>query len=236
MTSTSPTAVAIITARGGSKRIPGKNKKSFCGKPILCYSVEAALAAGVFDEVMVSTDDNEIAALAVRAGAAVPFLRSAQTANDYATTDEVIGEVLRMYQENGRSFDRFCCLYPTAPFLTPQRLREAMALLDAHESVMPVAAYSYPPQRSVVLRDGLLVRRFPEYQDARSQDLEKWYHDCGQFYACRTDAFLRGNTTDVADLAPVILSEAEVQDIDTMEDWAIAEEKFLRLRRGEVRS
>ncbi len=224
-----PSAVAIITARGGSKRIPGKNKKIFCGKPILFYSIEAALSSGAFAEVMVSTDDEEIAALARQAGANVPFMRSEATSNDYATTDEVIAEVLRCYKENEQHFDRFCCIYPTAPFLTGQRLKEAMELLHTHESVMPVVAYSYPPQRSVVIREGRLVRRFPEYLTARSQDLEKFYHDCGQFYACRTEAFLRGCTTDVDDLVPVILSEAEVQDIDTMEDWQIAESKYRQL-------
>ena len=224
-----PGAVAIITARGGSKRIPGKNKNIFCGKPILYYSIEAALSSGAFAEVMVSTDDEEIAALARQAGANVPFMRSEATSNDYATTDEVIAEVLRCYEENGQHFDRFCCIYPTAPFLTGQRLKEAMELLHTHESVMPVVAYSYPPQRSVVIREGRLVRRFPEYLTARSQDLEKFYHDCGQFYACRTEAFLRGCTTDVDDLVPVILSEAEVQDIDTMEDWQIAESKYRQL-------
>ncbi|MDO4285766.1 MAG: pseudaminic acid cytidylyltransferase [Eubacteriales bacterium] len=223
------TSVAIITARGGSKRIPRKNIKEFCGKPILLYSIEAALSSGSFNEVMVSTDDDEIAVLAKQAGACVPFRRSASAADDYATTDEVIAEVLAMYETQGLRFDRFCCIYPTAPFLTAERLREAMALLDTHESVMPVVAYSYPPQRSVVIRDGRLVRRFPEYLNARSQDLERFYHDCGQFYACRTDAFLRAQTTDVDDLVPLILSEAEVQDIDTMEDWELAQEKYRRL-------
>ncbi|WP_130837363.1 pseudaminic acid cytidylyltransferase [Lachnoclostridium sp. Marseille-P6806] len=222
-------SLAMITARGGSKRIPRKNIQEFCGKPILLYSIEAALCSGVFDEVMVSTDNAEIAALARRSGAAVPFLRSEKTAGDYASTDEVIAEVLDRYAQEGRRFDRFACLYPTAPFLTPARLREAMALLDAHESVMPVVAYSYPPQRSVVIREGRLVRCFPEYLNARSQDLERFYHDCGQFYCCRTEAFLRDLTTDVEDLAPLILGEQEVQDIDTPEDWRIAEEKYRRL-------
>lgn len=194
--------------------------------------MEAALESGIFDEVMVSTDDTEIAELAEQAGASVPFLRSAAASGDYASTDAVIAEVLDCYEANGRHFDRFACIYPTAPFLTATKLVEAMKLLDAHESVMPVVAYSYPPQRSVVIRNGLLVRRFPEYLTARSQDLEKLYHDCGQFYCCRTDAFQRDGTTDVEDLVPVILSEQAVQDIDTLEDWALAEEKFLRLHRA----
>lgn len=223
-------SLAMITARGGSKRIPGKNRKAFCGKPVLCYSIEAALASGVFCEVMVSTDDEEIARIAREAGASVPFLRSAQNAGDYASTDDVILEVLQAYAARGQHFDRFCCLYPTAPFVTAQKLRDAMALLDKADSVMPVVPFSYPPQRCVVVRDGRLVRKWPEYQTARSQDLEPYYHDCGQFYACRTDAFLAAGTTDVEDLVPMIFSELEVQDIDTPEDWEIAELKYRRMR------
>ncbi len=219
-------AVAIITARGGSKRIPGKNKKSFCGKPILCYSIEAALQSGAFSEVMVSTDDEEIARIARAAGASVPFMRSEKTANDYASTDDVILEVLTAYQALGMDFDAFCCIYPTAPFLTAEKLREAMAMLETADSVMPVVPFSYPPQRCVVIRDGKLVRKWPEYAAARSQDLEKYYHDCGQFYACRTASFLEAGTTDVENLVPMILSEMEVQDIDTPEDWEIAELKY----------
>ena len=222
-------SVAIITARGGSKRIPGKNIKEFCGKPIIEYSIRAALDSGVFEEVMVSTDDDRIAEVARAAGAAVPFRRSDDTAGDYATTDEVIAEVLNKYREQGRDFDTFCCLYPTAPFITADRLREAMELLKEHESVTPVVSFSYPPQRGFVIVDGRLVRKHPEFATTRSQDLEKLYHDSGQFYACRTDAFFREGTTDTEDMVPVILTEDEVQDIDTMEDFRMAEIKYRRL-------
>lgn len=225
-------AVAIITARGGSKRIPRKNIRNFCGKPILCYSVEAALASGVFDEVMVSTEDEEIARIAAGAGASVPFLRSAGNAGDYASTDQVILEVLQSYEAQGIRFDRFCCIYPTAPFVTAAKLQRAMELLNEAESVMPVVPFSYPPQRGLVLENGLIRRKYPEYLTARSQDLEKMYHDCGQFYACRTDAFLRENTTDVDDLLPMIMPELEVQDIDTEQDWEIAELKYRKMKEG----
>lgn len=222
-------ALAIITARGGSKRIPRKNIKDFCGKPILCYSIEAAKHAGIFDEIMVSTEDEEIAEIAKRAGAKVPFLRSAEAANDYASTDEVILEVLRAYEEQGEKFDCFCCIYPTAPFVTGERLREAMEMLEQADSVLPVTAFSYPPQRGMVINErGRVERQFPEYATARSQDLQKIYHDCGQFYACRTVPFLQEGTTDVADMVPLVLSEMEVQDIDTPEDWEIAEMKYRR--------
>ena len=223
-------SVAIITARGGSKRIPGKNIKDFCGKPIIAYSISAALKSGAFDEVMVSTDDMAIAQVALKAGATVPFMRSDETSGDYATTDEVIAEVLNAYKEAGKSFDKFCCIYPTAPFITPERLKEAMERLKEHESVTPVCQFSYPPQRGFVIENDRLVRKYPEFATTRSQDLEKLYHDSGQFYACRTDAFFRDNTTDVDDMVPVILSEDEVQDIDTLEDWRIAEQKYKNLK------
>ena len=187
--------LAMITARGGSKRIPRKNIKEFCGKPILAYSIEAARSSGAFDEVMVSTDDPEIAGIAVKYGASVPFFRSEATANDYASTDDVIMEVLKTYEERGEHFDNFCCIYPTAPFVTGERLKQAMDLLADSDSVMPVVPFSYPPQRGLLIsEEGFLKRQFPEYALARSQDLQKIYHDCGQFYACRTDVFLKEGT------------------------------------------
>lgn len=224
--------LAIITARGGSKRIPRKNIKEFCGKPILCYSIAAAVESGVFEEVMVSTDDAEIAEVAQNAGAVVPFFRSIENAGDYASTDDVIMEVLRAYQKIGRQFEAFCCIYPTAPFLSAQRIRGAMELLDKADSVMPVVPFSYPPQRGLVINErGFVEREFPQYAAARSQDLPKIYHDCGQFYACRTEAFLKAGTTDVERLLPLVLDELEVQDIDTPEDWALAEMKYRLLHK-----
>ncbi len=222
-------SIAIITARGGSKRILHKNIKPFCGKPILCYSIEAAKKSGQFNEVMVSTDDPEIAELAVRAGASVPFIRSAVAADDYASTDDVIREVLSMYEKEGRYFDAFCCIYPTAPFITASRLTQAMQLLEETDSVMPVVAFSYPVQRAMIIENGNLSRKWPEYANSRSQDLEPYYHDAGQFYPCRTDAFLREGTTDTQQMKPMILKETEVQDIDTYEDWELAELKYRRL-------
>ena len=167
-------SVAIITARGGSKRIPRKNVKEFCGKPIIVYSIEAALESGLFDEVMVSTEDEEIAGIAKAAGARVPFMRSGENAGDYASTDDVLLEVLEAYREQGREFDSFCCLYPTAPFVTAEKLRRAMQLLDKADSVMPVVAFSFPPQRCMVLNEeGELRMKWPEHAKTRSQDLEQ---------------------------------------------------------------
>ncbi|MCI7189905.1 MAG: pseudaminic acid cytidylyltransferase [Lachnospiraceae bacterium] len=227
--------LAIITARGGSKRIPRKNIKEFCGKPILCYSIEAAFASQAFDEVMVSTDDAEIAEIARSAGASVPFFRSAEMSGDYASTDDVIMEVLKEYEKRGFFFEAFCCIYPTAPFLTGKRLKDAMDLLETADSVMPVVPFSYPPQRGLIVNEqGFVERQFPEYATARSQDLPKIYHDCGQFYACRTAPFMKAGTTDVEKLVPLVLSEMEVQDIDTPEDWEIAEIKYKRLNHGKA--
>ena len=227
--------LAIITARGGSKRIPRKNIKEFCGKPILCYSIEAAFASQAFDEVMVSTDDAEIAEIARSTGASVPFFRSAEMSGDYASTDDVIMEVLKEYEKSGLFFEAFCCIYPTAPFLTGKRLKDAMELLETADSVMPVVPFSYPPQRGLIVNDkGFVERQFPEYATARSQDLPKIYHDCGQFYACRTAPFMEAGTTDVEKLVPLVLSEMEVQDIDTLDDWEIAEIKYKRLNHGKA--
>lgn len=226
--------LAIITARGGSKRIPRKNIKEFLGKPILAYSVEAALKAGCFEEVMVSTDDAQIADMAVQFGAKVPFLRSEKTANDFASTRDVIAEVLEKYEEQGRHFEAVCCIYPTAPFLTPERLCEAMELLveKQADSVIPVVAYSFPPQRCLVIREGKTQFLHPEHMLTRSQDLETCYHDCGQFYCLNTESFRKQQVLVMKNTYPVILSEMEVQDIDTLSDWEMAELKY-KLVRGQ---
>lgn len=221
-------AVAIITARGGSKRIPGKNKMNFLGKPIICYSIEAALTSGIFDEVMVSTDDEEIAEIARKAGAEVPFMRSEKTANDYATTDDVLMEVLEEYEKRGKNFSYMACIYPTAPFVTPQKLQEAMQILKENQAagVMPVVRFSFPPQRGMAIRDGRLDYCYPENAAKRSQDLEPMYHDCGQFYVYDVEAFraCSGNLPD--GYLPLEVSELEVQDIDNMTDWKLAELKY----------
>jgi len=226
--------IAIITARGGSKRIPGKNIKEFCGRPILAYSIEAAVKAGVFDVVMVSTDDEEIAGVARRYGAQVPFFRSEATANDYATTNDVLLEVLAEYEKRGMRFDTACCIYPTAPFVTGRKLKDAVErLLDSDaDTLIPVTAFSYPPQRAMFIREGRLVFGYPEYMDSRSQDLEPHYHDVGQFYVFRTEAFRKNKKLMKGNILPLVLSELEVQDIDNLTDWKIAEMKY-RLMCGE---
>lgn len=226
--------IAVITARGGSKRIPRKNIREFCGKPILAYSIEAALQSEVFDKVMVSTDDREISEIAVRYGAEVPFFRSGRTADDFASTADVLEEVLQEYGKRGQHYDRVCCIYPTAPFLTPQRLRQAMSLLDETQadSVLPVVRFSFPPQRGLVEEEGLLRYKWPENANTRSQDLEPFYHDVGQFYCIRSSSFERQRKLVMERTVPLVLSEMEIQDIDTPEDWRLAEMKFRLLRRA----
>lgn len=220
--------IAIITARGGSKRIPRKNIKEFCGKPILAYSIEAARESGLFDTVMVSTDDGEIAEIARQYGAQVPFYRSEKTANDFATTNDVLLEVLAEYEKRGERYEIGCCLYPTAPFVTACKLQDTMAQLlgsDA-DTLIPVVSFSYPPQRAMIVREGRLVFEYPQYLDSRSQDLEPHYHDVGQFYLFRTEAFQRNQKLMIGNILPYVISEMEVQDIDNQTDWEIAEMKY----------
>ncbi len=220
--------IAIIPARGGSKRIPHKNIKNFLGKPILAYSIEAALEAGTFDEVIVSTDSHRISEIAIAYGAKVPFLRSAKNSDDYATTADVLLEVLHEYKVRGEMFDYMCCIYPTAPFITANRINKAMKMLidTGVVGVMPVVAFSYPPQRSFVIKNGELVMRYPEHLKSRSQDLEKYYHDCGQFYCYDVKQYLSNEGRIVKGMLPMEVSLLEVQDIDCEEDWKIAELKY----------
>jgi N-acylneuraminate cytidylyltransferase len=222
-------SIAIITARGGSKRIPRKNVKPFCGKPIILYSIEAALQSGVFDEVMVSTDDEEIADIAVKSGASVPFMRSEATASDHATTAQVIEEVLVRYSEKGQHFDTFCCIYPTAPFISAALLLKAMNKLadSGSHTLVPVVKYGYPVWRSVKMDDNQEIHfNWPENLNVRSQDLPPVYHDAGQFYAGKTELFLQEKKLFTEHTLGLEIPESETQDIDTEEDWLLAEIKY----------
>ena len=226
-------SVAIITARGGSKRIPRKNIKEFLGKPIIAYSIAAALEAGCFEEVMVSTDDEEIAEIARTLGALVPFMRSAENANDFAGTAEVIREVVLEYRKRGKEFNSLCCIYPTAPFVTADKVRRGMSLLKetGADCVLPVVAYSYPIQRSLKIEDGRVMMLWPENYAKRSQDLMPVYHDSGQFYCLRANSLLGQMKLFAEHTVPIVVPESEVQDIDNEEDWKIAEMKY-RITRG----
>lgn len=221
--------LAIIPARGGSKRIERKNIKDFAGKPIIAYSIEAALGSGCFDRVMVSTDDREIADVSCRYGAEVPFMRSDRTSDDFATTADVILEVLDRYAERGEQFDAVACIYATAPFVTTDRLRAAAGILERGEAkaAFTCVEYSYPVQRSLFINgSGRIAMRYPEYAGARSQDLEKTYHDAGQFYFTTVAEFRACGSLWGPDTMPIVLSELEVQDLDTLTDWKLAEMKY----------
>lgn len=221
-------AIAIITARGGSKRIPKKNIREFCGKPIIAYSIEAALKSNLFDEVMVSTDSEEIAEVARRYGAKVPFMRSEKTSDDFATTAEVLMEVLEEYEKRGRNYKYMACIYPTAPFVTSDKLIYGMELLKNGNTnmVMPAVEFSYPPQRGYIIENQQLNMKYKENFSKRSQDLEKMYHDCGQFYFFRVDKFVQLKGVIMDNIAPLVVDELEVQDIDNEIDWKLAEIKY----------
>jgi pseudaminic acid cytidylyltransferase len=225
-------ALAIILARGGSKRIPRKNIRTFHGSPIISYPIAAALASECFSEVMVSTDDEEIAAIAQGYGAVVPFLRSQANAGDQAGSDQAMAEVIREYQARGRHFDLVCAIYATAALVTPEHLRAGFIKLSADAtltSVLPVQRFSFPIQRALVLREGKAVLLQPEHYDTRSQDLEPTFHDVGQWYWLRSEPFLSTFELMGTNSAAVEVSELEAQDIDTEADWAMAELKYTRL-------
>jgi pseudaminic acid cytidylyltransferase len=217
--------LCIIPARGGSKRIPRKNIKDFLGKPIIAYSIELALKSGLFEEVMVSTDDEEIAAIASKYGANIPFLRSANTSNDYATTSDVLNEVISEYYKKGKEYKNLCCIYPTAVLAIVEDLKCGYEMLENADMVMPVTEFSFPPSRSLCLNDqGSASYRFPKHANTRSQDLEPWFHDAGQWYWYRIDAVKL--PLEKINKKVVIKSNQTVQDIDNLDDWRLAEIKY----------
>jgi pseudaminic acid cytidylyltransferase len=221
--------IAIIPARGGSKRIPLKNIKNFLGKPIISYSIDAAIKSGLFDEIMVSTDDLKIADVVKSYGVSIPFLRSQKNSNDFATTADVLIEVLNEYKKIGKEFDYFCCIYPTAPFVTGEKLIKSFNLITDNnaDSIIPVVKFSYPIQRSFRINEKeRLEYIWPENTDKRSQDLEPIYHDAGQFYFVKNLTFLEKKSVLCGVSIPFILSQIEVQDIDNEEDWKLAENKY----------
>jgi len=221
--------LAIIPARGGSKRIPRKNIRPFLGKPIIAYSIETALKSGLFDTVMVSTEDEEIAAVAKTFGGEVPFLRTEANADDFATTADVLLEVLEKYEKMGQTFAYVCCIYPTAPFVREDILAKAYERLkqQGFTSVFPVTAFDFPIQRALkVDAEGKIKLFQPEHRTTRSQDLEPAYRDAGQFYWLDVPNFLQEQQVWTGNSGVVILSDMEAHDIDTEQDWQIAEFKY----------
>ncbi len=225
--------IAIIPARGGSKRIPRKNIKPFLGKPIIAYSIEAAIKSKLFDIVMVSTDDEEIAEVARNFGAEVPFLRSKKNADDFATTYDVIEEVLEAYNKRGISFSEAICIYATAPFVNKERINEAYSLFVEKEfdCVFPVIEYSFPIQRSLIVHEesSKMELLFPENELKRSQDLKPSYHDVGQFYLFRVERLLKKKKLWTDNTGVIIINAMEGQDIDNEVDWEMAELKYKML-------
>jgi pseudaminic acid cytidylyltransferase len=224
--------IAVIPARGGSKRIPRKNVKVFCGKPMIAWSIEAALESGCFERVIVSTDDDEIAEIAVAHGADVPFRRPAELADDFTPTVPVVAHAIRWQQDAG-PVERACCIYATAPFTRPEDLRAGLTLLDeqAADYAFTATTFEFPIQRAIRVDACGRVSMFqPEHMLTRSQDLEQAFHDAGQFYWGRTDAWLAGQPIFGPYSVALALERQRVQDIDTAEDWDRAELIFCALR------
>lgn len=221
-------AIAIITARGGSKRIPKKNIKDFFGKPMLSYAINACKSSGVFTEIMVSTDSDEIAETAGNCGAAVPFMRSPKTSDDFASTYDVLEEVVNNYKDRGREFDYVCCVYPCVPFLSGHTLETAYRQLTAadNDALQPVCKYPVPVEWAMKIENGILIPNDRAAQMIRSQDLTPKYFDAGMFYFIRTDALMSQKTLVPAKTMAFVMDEREVQDIDTPGDWEMAELKY----------
>lgn len=220
--------LCIIPARGGSKRIPRKNIQLFRGKPIISYSIVAAIESGLFDEVMVSTDDLEIAEIAQTYNATVPFMRSAENSNDYATTAAVILEVVHDYKKAGKEFDNICCIYPTAPFVTSDRLWEGFEFIqNGADSVLPILSFDYPIWRSFKMNENeCLEYNWVEFINSRSQDLPRTYHDSGQWYWLKRSKLEETGKMIFENTKGILLKSFEAHDIDTLDDWKLAELKY----------
>jgi N-acylneuraminate cytidylyltransferase len=225
--------LAVIPARGGSKRIPRKNIKLFCGKPIIEWSIEAAQQSGCFDQVVVSTDDAEIAEVARQCGAQVPFMRPADLSDDQTGTTAVVAHAIGWFSALGKQPEQVCCLYATAPFVSPDDLRRGLDVLTKTGSdyAFSVASFAFPIQRAIRINEASRVEMFnPEHFNTRSQDLKEAFHDAGQFYWGRADAWSQGRMIFSPAATPVLLPRHRVQDIDTLEDWIRAEWMFKALQ------
>ena len=220
--------IAIITARGGSKRSPRKNIRPFHGKPVIAYPIQLAKDSGLFDEVMVSTDDVEIAEIAKKYGASVPFMRSPETSNDFAGTLDVLKEVILNYQQLGTLFDEMCCIYPVSPLIQRESIVQAFDILKNPdvEFIIPVCRYSTPVQRSLKIDNGKLLMADPANLNVRSQDLEARFFDVGQFYIAKVDALLKTKTLFSDKTAAFEIDELRVQDVDNEADWKMLEFKY----------
>ena len=221
--------IAIIPARGGSKRIPNKNSKLFHGKPILAYSIEAALNSELFDEVMVSTDDPQIAKIALEFGAKVPFLRSEKNSDDFATTVDVLFEVLNCYKENNANFQQATCIYACAPFITSKLLKQSYNLLNENncDCVFPSIAYSHPIQRAIFIDNNGKVENF-DFQNSniRTQDFTQAFYDAGMFYTFDVNKLFLTKNLRTNNTFSIEIEDIYAQDIDNENDWILAELKY----------
>jgi pseudaminic acid cytidylyltransferase len=221
--------IAIIPARGGSKRIPKKNSKLFFGKPIIAYSIEAALRSGLYDEVMVSTDDKEIAEIAIQYGAKVPFMRSDANSSDFATTADVLLEVIDWYGQKGQKFELATCIYACAPFVNPKLLQDSFQILKDKNAdcVFPSIAYSHPIQRAIKVLDGGRIEQFDNSNpDARTQDMAKAFYDAGMFYTFDVATLLQTKSLRTENTFTIEVDELHAHDIDSESDWKLAELKY----------
>jgi len=226
--------VAIIPARGGSKRIPGKNTRKFAGRPIIAYPVETAIKSRLFDKVIVSTDSETIAEIAREAGAEVPFIRPAELATDFSTTAEVITHALLWLKNNDQVIEHACCIYPTAVLIRPSNLIAGYELLrkEAADTVFSVTTFDYPVFRALKINTSNRIEMvWPEHELTRSNDLPALVHDAGQFYWLKVDSFLENGRLFSSNVCPVVLPRYMAVDIDTEEDWSMAERLFMALNR-----
>lgn len=221
--------IAIIPARGGSKRIPRKNIKNFCGQPIIAYSIQAAQQSRLFDRIVVSTDDEEIAEVSRQYGAEIPFMRPRELADDYTGTNAVVKHALKWFRDQGEPAEYACCIYATAPFIQVEYLKQGFDKLVSSNKdfVFSVTTFEFPIQRAIKLnQNGEVEPFYPEHINTRSQDLEEAYHDAGQFYWGKAEVYLQDSPIFIANSMPIILPRYIVQDIDTDEDWKSAEYMF----------
>ena len=224
--------LCVIPARGGSKRIPKKNIKNFCGKPIIAWSIETSIASKCFDKIIVSTDDAEIAEIAKKYGAEVPFVRSKKLSDDFIGTVPVISDAVKWQIENFQKPLYVCCVYPTAPFIQLSVLKDGLKIIKERnfEYVFTATNYAYPIQRSFRIKDDKRLEMFyPQNYNSRSQDLEEAFHDAGQFYWGLSEAWLNNKPIISENAKPILISRSRVMDIDTLEDWQIAERMFEQL-------
>lgn len=218
--------IAVIPARGGSKRIPRKNIRLFCGKPVMAYSIAAAQEADLFDQIVVSTDDEEIASVARASGATTPFLRPREMADDFTGTNAVVRHAIAWFNGQGHDITHACCIYATAPLIQARFIREGYDTIARSDAAFAfsVTSYAFPVQRALRLTTGGRVDAlYPEHRTTRSQDLEAAYHDAGQFYWGTASAFLEDLPLFSPRSIGVVLPRFLVQDIDTLEDWEQAE-------------